>query len=354
MNTRHIIYQTVFIMLSLITVIPAQEEGTDEKEGSSGKSKIQNITFSGYGAAGFSMIDRNKLRKYNQETYYEGKLQADIKINKHLDAQLDMRGSSEDARFILREFSVRFDYLTYMKFKAGNLKKPFGQEQLLNSEELPTIRRSYIRNSIGDFGYGGRSVGVMAYYNYKKKNPEFPFSYALMLYKDNSLFSGTTARAAYHSGSIAYALNYQLQTLGGDEKITTYGISSDITYENKTTYTSIEGFYVQDPFESIRERTAGKDGKAFAGGLKLTAAVNLATGYKVIESIEPVVLLGGYLPDASTSRYHTIETLIGANFYFDDDVRLRLNADLLLTKSIYNSRYSTIDSRVTTEVQVRF
>lgn len=315
----------------------------------------EKISFSGYGATGIKIYDRNKLRKYNQETYYEGKLQADIKINKDIDAQVDMRGSSEDGRMILREFSVKFDYFKYMKIKAGNLKKPFGQEQLLNTEDLPTIDRSYIRNVISDFGYGGRSVSLMAYYNYKEKNPEFPFSYYLSFYKDNSLFTGTAARLAYHNSGIAYALNYQLQNKGGEEKITTYGVSADISLENKGYYASLESIYAQDPIESIRRRNyAGIDNKVFTAGLKATVSANYAVGGRVVESVEPVILGGLYIPDSDKDEYRTYEILAGVNVYLDKDVRLRLNGDALFTKNLYDDDYSTIGSKVIAEIQVKF
>jgi len=107
-----------------------------------------DYSFSGYGAAGFRVHDRNQLRKYNQEVYYEGKLQFNYSVNKDIEAQLDLRGNSDDNRIILREFSVKFEYIKQLKFKIGNIKKPFGSEELLEREEMTTIDRSYAHQSI--------------------------------------------------------------------------------------------------------------------------------------------------------------------------------------------------------------
>ena len=73
----------------------------------------QNVSFSGYGAAGLKMYDRNRLNDYNQETYFEGKLQADIKYNDHIKAQLDLRGNSTDNSVNFREFSIKIDLIVY-------------------------------------------------------------------------------------------------------------------------------------------------------------------------------------------------------------------------------------------------
>jgi len=39
-------------------------------------------------------------------------------------------------------------------------------------------------------GFGGRSVDIQAYYKYSKKRADFPFSYFVNLYKNNSFQSG--------------------------------------------------------------------------------------------------------------------------------------------------------------------
>jgi hypothetical protein len=219
-----------------------------------GQSKYE---FSGYGAAGYRIYDRNKLRDYNQEVYYEGKFQADMKISKDLEAQLDFRGYSEDNRVVLKEFSIKSEHIDLMKFKVGHIKRPFGAEQLINNEDLLTIDESYMLRTIEDIGYGGRSVSLMAYYKYKEKREDFPYSYYLSFFKDNSLNSGFAARFSYHVNNLRYSVNYLFQHKGGEERINTYGLGTDLVYDNKSIYSSVEINIVQDPVESIIRRIAG-------------------------------------------------------------------------------------------------
>lgn len=314
----------------------------------------KEIVFSGYGAAGYKIFDRNKLRKYNQEVYYEGKLQADVKINKHIDAQLDLRGSSEDQAVILREFSVKLDYLKYLRFKLGNIKKPFGLEQLVNTEELPTIERSYIQRTISGFGYGGRGVSLAAYYNYNKKRPEFPFSYALALTRDNSLNSSVAARLSFHQQEIIYSGNFLFQHTGGEFPNNAEGFSFDISYAANSFTTSLEALYVQDPVESLKLKLSGNERSVFSSGIKSLSTYAFNIDGEVVKTIEPVILAALFLPDSRQSSYHTIEVNAGTNIYLDKDLRFRLNGDLLLTRNRFNTRYSTIDSGIIFECQVRF
>jgi len=315
----------------------------------------QKIEFTGYGATGFMFRNQNKLREYNQQVYYEGKLQADIKISKDFEAQLDFRGHSEDQNVILREFSIKYEHFDKIKFRAGNIKIPFGFEQLMNTEDLLTVERSYLHRIISDYGYGGRRISLMAYYNYKKQNPQFPYSYSLNIFKDNSLNSGIAARAAYHfNNDLSTAVSYQIQSKSGEEKITTNGISAELLYEDKSYFTAIEIVYIQDPFERIRRRLAGQSENVTAAGLKSLIGVPINTGGEIIKSVEPVVLLSLYTPDSGELKYHTFQALVGANFYFDKDVRLRLNGDALFTKNLYNDAYNTIGSKLIIEIQVRF
>ena len=74
----------------------------------SDSNNAQDIEFEGWGATGFKYFARNRLNGANQETYYEGKLQAEIEFTKKIEAQLDLRGNSTDRSVNFREFSVKF------------------------------------------------------------------------------------------------------------------------------------------------------------------------------------------------------------------------------------------------------
>jgi hypothetical protein len=314
----------------------------------------QEISFSGWGSTGFIFYDREILNEYTQEVYYRGKLQADIKINKKLEAQIDLRGNSVDNTITFREFSAKFEYMDYLRFKIGNIKKPFGYELLENSEDLYTVRRSITSQRIALLGYGGRSVSIMAYHNYSKKRPEFPYTYALSISKDNSQNIGVGTRFGYHTGDFALSANYLYQSRGGEEPISGNGVGADITFDIKDFFSSFEIVFVQDIDEGLRRRLQGKDDKVFAFGTKIEAAYEFDLDGEVIKSIEPLILVNYFQPDSKLTESHIIQSFVGVNVYFHKKVRARLDADIRLSKDEYNSDYSTDDSRLYIELQVKF
>jgi hypothetical protein len=326
----------------------------------------QDVEFSGYGATGIVIYDRDVLSQYNQETYYEGKLQADIEFSDHIEAQLDIRGNSTDNSMNFREFSVKFKYAEKIRFKFGHIKRPFGYEQMLNHDELYTVERSVLQNTLSDLGYGGRTVSFIAYYNYSKKRPEFPYSYNVSLFKDNSLSSGIALRGLYHFNDYAVGFNYLYQSRSGWRKINVQGIGLEFVIDQNQLFADAELVYVQDPIQGLQileqqktRRDAGlpplnDDEFVYTIGAKLITAYKFLVDGEVVNSIEPVILLGYYQPDSEISNRHVVQGVLGGNVYFHKKVSASINADLRLTRNEFNSEYTTDDSRFTLELQARF
>ena len=314
----------------------------------------QEIKFSGYGATGYAFYDRDILNGYNQETYFEGKIQAEIKINKKIEAQLDMRGNSTEEAIELREFSLKLEYLDKVKFKIGNIKRPFGREYLTNREKLLTVQRSNVQEEISELGYGVRTVSLMAYYNYSKKHNDFPYSYALSIFKDNNLVAGLAGRFLIHSDPFSCGINYMYQSKGGDEPISTHGIGLESEFDIEDFESSLEIFYLQNPEEGTIQRLIGNDENVIAAGASFINSVEFDTHGSFIDSIEPVLLLSYYIPDFNKKENHVIQILTGVNLYLTKDVRIRFNADLRLTKNEFNDDYSTKNSRGIFEMQAKF
>lgn len=317
-------------------------------------SSAQDVSFSGYGATGMRSYDQHPDSKYTQEFYYEGKLQADISFSKDIEGQLDFRGASDDREVVLREFSVKFKYWTYAKIKFGNVKKPFSLEGLADRDEYIPVFDSYIHRRNSELGYAGRNVGLLVYYNYKKKRPEFPFSYAVGMFKNQSYVTSMYARGSWHAGNITTSLGYAQLTRSHDNAITTNGLSFDVAYANKTWESGIELFYVQDPDESIRRSLLDLDDKVYSTGAKNLSAFRLPIGGKVVHMIEPFILVAYYVPDSEVTDYHTFEFMPGVNVFLDDDVRLRFTVDALYTKDRYSEEYNTLGSLFALEVFVKF
>ena len=311
----------------------------------------QEIKFTGYGSFGYKFIDRLRIIEYNQETYFEGKFQAEIEINKQIEAQLDFRANSDDQQAKLREVSAKFSYLDFLTFEGGHVKRPFGSEYLVSSDDLISVERSYLTEISEELGYSGRSTGIMAYHKAKKDEAH---SYYLFLYKNNNLQNGIVGRYVHHINDLEIGGNYFLLNTGGDYPIVSHAFAANIMYDKKDFSAELELMLLQDPVEGIRRRLQNLDDVVFGWGGRFTSILEINTNGKIIEEIEPFILLSYYQPDTKVVAQHTFQTLLGINFYFDKDVRLRLNGDALFTRNEFNNTYSTHDSRFIVEVQVRY
>jgi len=320
----------------------------------------QEVEFSGWGMTGIKVYDRNILQGYSQEMFYEGKLQADIEYNDNIEAQLDFRGNSIDNSLEFREFSVKFKFADKLRWKVGNIKKPFGYEQSLKREQLISTDRSYVYNSVAKMGFGGRSVSIMAYYNYNKDDKDYPYSYYLSVFKDNSLRSGLVTRGVYHIGKYSYGLSYMFQNKGGNNSINSHGIAADLLIKKKDYSTSAELFLVQDPvqgqtaIERNKMNGTNEDESIFAAGAKILTALEYKTDAEVITKIEPFIMASYFIPDTDIKKYHMIQTVIGGNFYFTKKIRLRFEGNLIFTKNDLNEDYTTEESLGTLALQVKF
>lgn len=325
------------------------------------------VKFSGWGTAGFRFIERNPLSDAHQQVYYLGKLQADLEFTDELEAQLDLRGNSITNNVTFREFSVKFKYMEHMHFKMGNIKRPFGWEYVENREDLLTTNRSIVQNNLSIRGYSLRSVSVSAYYNYSHKRQDFPYTYAISIFKDNTFGTGLGLRGLYHINNINFGFGYIFQSISGNYPIKVHGFEIESGYRVENGEFRIGLFYAQDPLRG-KEILAQNDARekeglppeesevVYSAGAVLSGGMKFNTDARVIQGIEPLLLLSFFMPQTGITDNHIIQGIIGVNFYFHENVRLRLNGDLRLTKSEYDEagEYATDESRGILEVQVRF
>jgi phosphate-selective porin O/P len=310
----------------------------------------QNVSFSGWGAAGAQFFDKVPLLEYNQEYYYRAKLQANIEYKEDIEAQIDIRAHSYDDELDFREYSVKFKPSKFLRLKIGNTKKPFGLEALETRDNYIAIDYSQVNDKLSEYGYAGRAIGMLAYYKYSKKRPEFPFSYYAGLYRNNSFTSFALLRGSYHVAGMQYSLGYSFHSRGGDVPFQGHAFSADIGYVSGDFKTSIEGFYARDP----NVTTIVDDSSQYALGLKALSSMEFSIDGDFIEDIEPYILLTYFSPNSEELKYNIAVLQFGANFYIEKDIYIRLRADGLFTKEAYAEEYASYGSSFTLEIFTRF
>jgi hypothetical protein len=315
-------------------------------------SKIK-VDFEGYGSTGFSIYNTDYMNQVNNLAYYRGKLQTEIEYNDRIKAQLDFRGESENHSITFKEFSIRFKFVDYLWLKVGNIKKPFGHEQITNRENLKVIERSFAHEQFSNIGYGGRAVSIMAYYEYDDKVAGPPISYYISGFKENSLNAGVSTRFVYHYDNMAYALNY-LYLSNGSLDYTSNGFAFDFTIDKKRYITSIELLAAQDPVEGIIRRLHDRDDIVWTLGAKWLTAYKFKFKKDFMDSVEPLIQFSYFVPDSKVAENNVIQLVLGCNYYFYKDVMLRFNGDIRLTKNEYIGEYDPYNSRATIEIFVTF
>jgi hypothetical protein len=325
-----------------------------------------DYSFSGYGSTGYIFYDRSIIKGNKEESFYAAKLQMAIELTKKIETQLDFRAESSEHAVELREFSVKFEYYDYLKFKFGNVKLPFGAEQLESRENLVTFDRSIGHENYSELGFGGRSIGFLAYYNYSEKRKDFPYSYYFNLYRNNNLTSGAVLRGAYHYSDFVFGGSYMMQYRGGGDAISSSAAEADITFDTKQAMISVEGTIFKDPVASMQNiffndelalQTGPheyRDEEIYGATLRLTAAYKFSTDADVIKDIEPVYMFSTYYPDINALGNISMQNLLGANFYFSKQVRLRVQADFRLTKTEFSNEYTKLGTRGILDLQIRF
>ena len=314
-----------------------------------------DIDLEGYGTTGITFFNTDYLNHVNNLTYYRGKLQTEIEYGDDIKAQLDFRGDSEDHSITFKEYSIRFEFMDYFWVKAGNIKKPFGYEQLKNRDDLVAIDRSYAHEEFGNIGYGGRAVSLMAYYEYEAdEDTGPPISYFISGFKENSQSSGFAARFMYHANEdIAYGINYMFISKSS-MSFTSNAIALDMTIDKKRYITSLEAMIAQDPVEGVIRQLQERDDQVMAFGSKWLTAYKFKFDKKFMVAFEPLIQMSFFMPEMKKPENNVVQMVLGFNYYLYDDVRFRFNGDLRLTKNEYISEYDIYNSRATLELFVKF
>ncbi|MCJ8315090.1 MAG: hypothetical protein HRU38_18510 [Saccharospirillaceae bacterium] len=330
--------------------------------------KNSDISFSGWGEAGIKNEKQNMVNGPPVITYYAAKLQSDIKINQKIDVKIDVKGNSADNQVDFNGFSIKFDYHDYFKIKIGNLKQPFGHEQQTSRTNLLTFNRSNAHFALAKMGYANRSLAVKGYYNYSKKRPNFPYSYAINIYRNNSTQSGINLKGSKHFNDLIVSSYFQyLKKINRTGvKINTVAVGSDVIYQTKSSTMSMGLFILEDPVvgvQNVEQNILIKsdsldqsllDESIIAGTLQSFVAHRFNINGEVIHSIEPLLLTSLYVPFLQESESYEWQTVFGFNAYLNKDVRLRLQVDYIFTNKESTEQSSIYGSSIELGVQVSF
>lgn len=277
-------------------------------------------TISGWLRTGTEYVYNNRFR----ENFYRAKVQFNVKVDKNLEAQIDIRGESDTHEMELREAFFTVDLGKAKGLDFGQNEKQFGLEFQKPKEKLLTAERTLLYRYLEPFGFVGRDVNLRYYRKARSDVRRGGIALGLGYSEDHNItVVGHSARLnALGSFALGASGLVQLDKIAGGSQ-TVWALGGEILRDTEKHHVEIEAMFGQDPFASEFE-------KSFGGG-------KILYGHYFTKSrFEPVVVSSLLVPDLATFDLNTIELLVGLNYYANSALRIGLNSDLLLTTSAQN------------------
>jgi len=285
-------------------------------------------TISGWLRAGTEYVYNNRFR----ENFYRAKVQFNVKVDKNLEAQIDIRGESDTHEMELREAFFTVDLGKAEGLDFGQNEKQFGIEFQKPKEKLLTAERTLIYRYLEPFGFVGRDVNFRYYRKARSDVRRGGIALGLGYSEDHNVTVVGHSTRLRALGSLALGASglVQLDKIAGGSQ-TVWALGGEILRDTEKHHVEIEAMIGQDPFASEFEKSFG-DGKNvyFLGGKFLYGH------YFTKSRLEPVLVSSLLVPDLEAFDINTIEVLAGLNYYAASALRIGLNSDLLLTTSTKN------------------
>lgn len=309
------------------------------------------VSYDGY----LSINARSEYSKDYAELFTKAKLEFILKIDPDIKVEIDIRGNSNQSALKLHEVHALIKCNSDLRVKIGNIKRRFGKEELVSQEDYYTIGNSQINSYLSNLGYLSRDPGIQVY-----KKEGNPISYSTAFLYNQSGILTNTSRVTYSGilGSICLGLDgiYQLCTVHRfleheyEYPTHSYTFSMDVSNEIKTFYNELEGFLGLDPFQTQMSEISDDYREVLFFGTRWLSSYYFNTNRSVLKGVEPLLSLSILCSDVKYIQANSIELLSGINLHLKNNICVRLNGDLILT----NTKYNTDERTIAAESKVLF
>ncbi|MDZ7360487.1 MAG: hypothetical protein ONB46_07135 [candidate division KSB1 bacterium] len=290
-----------------------------------------------------------EYNKRFRENFYRGKVQFNVKVDKNLEAQIDIRGESATHEMELREAFFTADLGKAVGLDFGQGKKRFGLEFQKSKENLLTNERTLIYQHLEPFGFVGRDVNLRYYRKAKSDGRRNGISLSLGYSEDHNVtvVGHWTRLNTIGSFAVGASSLVQIDKIAGGSQIV-WALGAELLRDMEKHHVEIEAVAGQDPFRSEFEKSFGDGKNVYFFGGKI-----LYGHYFKKSRLEPVLVYSLLVPDVDAFDVNTVEVLAGLNYYAVAALRIGLNSDLLLATSTKNQGERTYaGSKVILQVQL--
>ncbi len=290
------------------------------------------------------------------ESFYAAKVQYELKLDKSLDVQIDLRGASTRHEIELREAYLTADLGAGLNLDFGQHKKRFGLEYQKSKENLRTIERTLIYRHLETFGFAGRELNFRYYRTVRADRRPSGYSFSLGYNEAHDINLIARWQRLRTLGSFALGLNGIVQRDKMDNGAQMVGgLGVDLIRDTDAHHVELEALAGQDPFQSEFERDFGSGKKIYFAGGKFLYSHRFNISAAKAKAFEPVAVASLLVKNLDRAEVNTVGLLAGANYWFSPYARLSANADFLLTNSPGNTEERTLaGSNYVLQMEVRW
>lgn len=309
----------------------------------------KKVSYGGY----FELGGKTEYKDIYTESFYRAKLEYKLKINDFTKVEIDLRANSEDRQIEIYEASAEFKLSPSFKLEVGSLKKRYGLEEQISHENLTTINESMINEYFDPLGFVSRDPGVQLHWTDAEEKTKI--TWGVHYNESHRITFMTRINRPGFLGLTKVGAGFQYSSERNNELSDTYIASIDAAQDFGFLNSELELFTGQDPIESYYRKISGDEAMVnfFAARTVLTKKIPIDNSF--LTCIEPLFQGGFLVKDIDQFNVNSIQLLIGCNIYFDEDIRLMINGDLMLSNHAYDIDERTLyGSNVIAQLQIRW
>lgn len=251
-----------------------------------------------------------------------------ISFSEFIEGKFDIEGDFNKPGVKLKKGYVQFLFNSGNLLRIGNTKKAFGIEEMTGSDDLWTIRRSYLHRYFDSFHVLGYDFTFL--YKWEKAfGHKGDLNLQMGLGSDGDVrifnyFSGKYAIKGYTIYLSNLYVNHQLQKGMPNCNL----VISSLEYSTNQYHSETELVIGKDPNASLLYSLKGIDHRVYFLGLRTCQTYGFALEWENIGMIEPVVGLVYVVPDLGDAKQGRLEIVPGVNILFRSKGKVRWMTDL--------------------------
>ncbi|MBD3243429.1 MAG: hypothetical protein GF331_22760 [Chitinivibrionales bacterium] len=278
----------------------------------------------------------------------------EIRFSSMLSAEIDIEGAFSEPGLKLQKGIVVFDLPNRQFVRVGNMKRRLGLEEREGKDELITAERSLLHRHLASLHIMGYSLACE--YQFRWGFPRTaPMKTWLQLGGDADLkvFGEAAGRVTGDWGRVGYSILYAKQF--ERHRADFWALAGNYRYRDRDRYAALELLLGKDPNATYIAQVIGERTAVYFVGTRAGLAFPFVIGGKLLDVIQPVLVLAHLSPDLRQTGWARFEANPGVNFILRGSKQVRWMTDFSIVAvvgSAVTERWHTQEFRLTSQIQL--